>query len=292
MSDIPDDSVGFAQVDVFTATPYKGNPVAVVLDGNGLSSEQMQRIANWTNLSETTFVCDATSPEADYRLRIFTPQSELSFAGHPTVGSAWAVLEAGLRPKREGRLVQECGHGLIELRLEGDRVFLELPEPSFDTPGDTERAAVVAAFGVEPGAALSATAVDVGVVWMTLQLDSAERVAQLEPDMAALTALAGTYESCIGVTVFGLTSEGDTADVEVRSFAPADGVPEDPVCGSGNGCVAAVVRRDALIGKDTYVARQGRALGREGCVEIEFGGDGAIWLGGHAVTCVHGRIVV
>jgi PhzF family phenazine biosynthesis protein len=292
MSDMLDDSVGFAQVDVFTAVPYRGNPVAVVLDGNALSTEQMQRIANWTNLSETTFVCDPASTEADYRLRIFTPASELPFAGHPTVGSARAVLEDGLRPKREGRLVQECGQGLVELRLEGDKIFFELPEPSFATPGDAERAAVVAALGVEPGAVLSATAVDVGVVWMTLQLDSAETVELLEPDMTALVALAHAYPSSIGVTVFGLTPAGDTADVEVRSFAPADGVPEDPVCGSGNGCVAAVVQRDALIGEDTYVARQGRALGREGRVDVEFGDDGAIWLGGHAVTCVRGRIVV
>jgi PhzF family phenazine biosynthesis protein len=289
LSDTLVEWVGFQQVDVFTAVPFRGNPVAVILDGNRLSSEQMQRIANWTNLSETTFVCDATVPEADYRLRIFTPQSELPFAGHPTVGSARALLDSGLTPKSPGRLVQECGHGLVELRIEGDKISFRLPEPRFTSPSDGELAAVIAALGVAPDAVVSAAIVDVGAVWMTLHLDSADRVTELAPDM---TLLAKSYHACTGVTVFGLSADSDTVSVEVRSFAPADGVPEDPVCGSGNGCVAAVIRRNAVLDTTTYVARQGRTLGRDGRVEVEFASDGAIWLGGHAVTCVRGDITL
>src|SRR5262245_59289759 len=130
----------FQQVDVFTAVPFKGNPVAVVLDADGLSTPEMQAIAGWTNLSETTFVCAPTDPAADYRLRIFTPRSELPFAGHPTIGSAHAVLRHGRAPRRLGRLVQECGKGLIDLRIDGDRLFLALPAPAFREP-ETDRSA-------------------------------------------------------------------------------------------------------------------------------------------------------
>ena len=281
------EGAGFAQVDVFTAVPFRGNPVAVVLDGNHLSSAEMQRIANWTNLSETTFVCDATIPEADYRLRIFTPHSELPFAGHPTVGSARALLDGGFIPKSPGRLVQECGQGLVELRIEGDRIYFRLPEPRFTSPSDGDLAAVIAALGVASGAVVSAAIVDVGAVWMTLHLNSADQVTGLGPDM---TLLANSYHDCTGVTVFGLSADSETADVEVRSFAPADGVPEDPVCGSGNGCVAAVIRRNAVLDTTSYVASQGRMLGRDGRVEVEFASDGTIWLGGCAVTCVRGDI--
>src|SRR6516162_8441353 len=121
-------SVSFQQVDVFTAVPFKGNPVAVVLDGDTLSSEEMQSIAAWTNLSETTFVCTPTDQRADYRLRIFTPKRELPFAGHPTIGSAHAVLRRGFKPRTAGRLVQECGKGLVDIKIDGERLFLSLPE--------------------------------------------------------------------------------------------------------------------------------------------------------------------
>src|SRR6202007_2480969 len=127
-------SLAFQQVDVFTAVPFKGNPVAVILDGDALSGEQMQSIAAWTNLSETTFVCAPSDQRADYRLRIFTPRRELPFAGHPTIGSAHAVLRRGLKPRTPGRLVQECGKGLVSLRVEGDRLFLALPVPAFREP--------------------------------------------------------------------------------------------------------------------------------------------------------------
>jgi PhzF family phenazine biosynthesis protein len=274
-------------VDVFTAVPFKGNPVAVVLDGDELSSAAMQSIAAWTNLSETTFVCAPTDPRADYRLRIFTPRRELPFAGHPTIGSAHAVLRHGLKPRTEGRLVQECGKGLVDIQIDGDRLFLALPEPQFREPAPPQVASVADGLRIRPADVQRASIVDVGPVWFTVQLPSGDAVRALAPDMAKLATLSSM--GLTGVNVFGLYPAGAGADLEVRSFAPGDGVPEDPVCGSGNGCVAALVRRDHVLEASTYVATQGRCLGRDGRVAVRFDG-GTIWLGGHAVTCVEGLL--
>jgi len=141
-------ALAFQQVDVFTAIPFKGNPVAVVLEGDALSSEQMQSIAAWTNLSETTFVCTPTDQRADYYLRIFTPKRELPFAGHPTIGSAHAVLRRGFKPPTAGRLVQECGKGLVDIKIDGERLLLALPEPEFREPTKSDLAAVADGLGV------------------------------------------------------------------------------------------------------------------------------------------------
>lgn len=280
----------FKQVDVFTDVPFKGNPVAVVLDGDGLTTAQMQTIANWTNLSETTFVCAPAHVDADYHLRIFTPRRELPFAGHPTIGSAWAVLQHGLKPKTPGRLVQECCKGLIALRMVGQSLFFALPEPVLTAPDGAQLIAMTTALGVTANELILSSIVDVGAIWFTAQLRSAAKVIALEPDIAALAALGN--DRYTGVTVFGLHPAGSAAAVEVRSFAPACGVPEDPVCGSGNGCVAAVIRRHRILTVSAYAAAQGRCLGRDGRVQVEFDADGAIWLGGNAVTCVDGSITV
>jgi PhzF family phenazine biosynthesis protein len=276
----------FRQVDVFTGVPFKGNPVAVVHDADRLSTEQMRTIARWTNLSETTFVCAPTDERADYRLRIFSPSSEMPFAGHPTVGSAHAVLSGGLRPKRPGRLLQECGKGLVALRVEGERIFFELPVPAMREIEAEGLSALADALGIRAEAVGANALIDVGPVWATLQLEDADAVRRLRPDLARVASLAplGLSE----VKVFCLEREGGEAQVEVRSFAPADGVPEDPVCGSGNGCVAALVRREKLLAVGSYVARQGCCLGRDGRVEVRFEEDGSIWVGGQAVTCVEG----
>jgi PhzF family phenazine biosynthesis protein len=278
-------TLAFQQVDVFTAVPFKGNPVAVVLDGDRVSAADMQAIAGWTNLSETTFVCAPSDERADYRLRIFTPKRELPFAGHPTIGSAHAVLRHGLKPKTAGRLLQECGKGLVDIKIEGERLFLALPEPRFREPSASQVAAVAEALGVKTADIQRASIIDVGPVWFTLQLPSAETVAALSPDMGRLATLGSI--GITGATVFGLHGVGAGADLEVRSFAPGEGVPEDPVCGSGNGCVAALVRRDRVLQARSYVAGQGRCLGRDGRVAVELDGS-TIWLGGHAVTCVEG----
>jgi len=276
-------------VDVFTAVPFKGNPVAVVLRGDGLSTAQMQAIASWTNLSETTFVCAPTHAEADYRLRIFTPRSELPFAGHPTIGSAHAVLRHGVKPNTAGRLVQECGKGLVALAIDGDRLFLSLPEPRLHECSAAQLEPLAAALGISTSAVRAQAVIDVGVVWTTLQLDSAERVAALHPDLGRIAE--ATPSGTAGVTVFGLAPDGSPAQLEVRSFAPTEGVPEDPVCGSGNGCVAALVRHNRLLAASSYIASQGRCVGRDGRVEVRFAGE-TIWIGGQAVTCVEGTLRV
>ncbi|MEX0958870.1 MAG: PhzF family phenazine biosynthesis protein [Burkholderiales bacterium] len=280
--------LAFRQVDVFTRVPFKGNPVAVVFDADSLGTQQMQAIANWTNLSETTFICAPRDRAADYRLRIFTPKRELAFAGHPTIGSAHAVLEQGIRPKTAGRLVQECGAGLVALTIEKERLFLTLPQAALREVDEPLAGEIAAALGIAADAVLAKAVVDVGVSWITLQLAGADRVRSLQPDLARIAAL--TPRSTAGVTVFGLAPGTVETQIEVRSFAPADGVPEDPVCGSGNGCVAALIRQENLLGTSGYVASQGGCLGRDGRVEVQYRDDGTILLGGHAVTCVEGSL--
>ncbi len=167
--------IPFQQVDVFTKVPFMGNPVAVVLDGAGFSTTQMQSIANWTNLSETTFITPPADSAADYRLRIFTPRSELPFAGHPTVGSAHALLRSGYVPKRPGLLVQECNKGLVELRIDGDRLFFRLPPLVFTPPEARQVEGAAAALGIPPTAVERAAIIDVGPVWLTLQLRTEKR---------------------------------------------------------------------------------------------------------------------
>ncbi|MCG7317810.1 PhzF family phenazine biosynthesis protein [Brevibacillus laterosporus] len=282
--------VPFQQVDVFTDIPFKGNPVAVVLNGNELSTEQMQAIANWTNLSETTFVCTPIDPRADYKLRIFTPNSELPFAGHPTIGSAFALLKHGLKPKTEGCLMQECGSGLVSIFIDEDKLFLTLPEPHVKSIQSADAAKLASALGIDSNSIKASATIDVGAVWMTLQLSNADEVRSLRPDMAKLATLIPS--GVTGVTVFGLTSENTESNLEVRSFAPTEGVDEDPVCGSGNGCVATLVKELELIGKPNYVASQGHCVGRNGRVEVRFTDNGKILIGGHAVTCIEGTLKI
>ena len=270
----------FRQVDVFTAEPYKGNPVAVVLDGDGLSTAQMQAIARWTNLSETTFVCKPEHPDADYRLRIFCPASEMRFAGHPTIGSAHAVLSAGYSPRRTGELVQECGIGLVHLRIGADGIRIALPPAQFRTVGKDIRAAVEEAIGAS--LLEDPVVVDLGVAWLTGQVASGELLRSRQPDMNRI-ADAARKAGANGINIFGL--DGET--IEVRSFAPHEGTPEDPVCGSGNGAVAYYLRERR--GAIDYRARQGRCLGRDGHVAVAYEND-AIWLGGLAVNCIEGHI--
>jgi PhzF family phenazine biosynthesis protein len=278
-------TVHFKQVDVFTRVPFRGNPVAVVLEGKGLSTEAMQRVAAWTNLSETTFVLPPTTPAADYLLRIFTPRFELPFAGHPTIGSAHAVLEAGIVKPKNGRLKQECGAGVLELQVEGDTLWLDSPKAS-ESPF-SEVAALERMLGAK--ARGTPLIMNVGPRWLVAELANAEAVGALNPDMPALAELSNRL-SIGGVTVYGAASDGKSA-LHVRSFAPAHGIPEDPVCGSGNISVAAYLKGSGQAGRfgGRYVARQGMQLGRDGQVSIRFEGD-KIFLGGSAVTCVEGTL--
>ncbi len=272
----------FAQVDVFTAVPYKGNPVAVVLEGEGLSDAEMQAFANWTNLSETTFVLPPGDPAADYRVRIFTPKAELPFAGHPTLGTAHAVIAAGLAAPRQGKLVQECAVGLVDLTVGDSRLSFRLPRYAVTALDDPEASAWLGE-GVELIGAPQA--VDVGPIWLIAQMADVAALENLAHDPARLTRY---YEAngLTGATIYAL--DGDR--VVVRSFAPGDGIPEDPVCGSGNAAVAAwrLVSGQVQPG-DSYIASQGRQIGRDGYISVRFEGSD-VHVGGQCVNCVEGTV--
>jgi PhzF family phenazine biosynthesis protein len=282
----------FKQVDVFTDRPFLGNPVAVVLDADSLDAGAMQRIAAWTNLSETTFVLRPGAPAADYRVRIFTPRAELPFAGHPTIGTAHAVFEAGLVPEKP-ELRQECAAGVLRLAIEGAgrdrRIAVEAPPAALaPLPPDVARA-VEQALGARFADDSPGQIVSLGPRWLTLRLADAAAVRGLAPDLGAVSRLS--RELCVtGITVFA-PEPGGGHDVVVRSFAPADGIPEDPVCGSGNAAVGAWLHHAGVRfgAGGRYVASQGRELGRDGYVTVRIDATTQrVWIGGCAVTCVEG----
>ena len=287
----------FKQVDVFTARPLQGNPVAVVLNADGIDPAQMQQIASWTNLSETTFVLPPTSPEADYRLRIFTPDRELPFAGHPTIGSAHAALEAGVIGGPSFR--QECGAGLLPLTVEGEsaerRIFVRAPNAKFVRDCGDLADDVSAALGAQIVPEPSPAAMDNGPVWLFVRLESGSAVAGLEPDMSAVTKLSQEH-GLTGIAAFALL-EGDGPRVHIRCFAPAAGIPEDPVTGSANAALPAYLARAGLlaglfngVGRE-YVSTQGTELGRDGRVYVRaLNDEGRAEIGGHAVTVIEGEI--
>lgn len=279
-------------VDAFSDRPFKGNPVAVVLDSAGLSDVEMQAIARWTNLSETTFLLPANDPIASYRLRIFTPRSELPFAGHPTLGSAHAILEAGRATPRGGVLVQECGHGLVRIAVEqggaSRRLVLDLPDAAVTPldPADVDE--LEAIIGAPVNRDATPAIVNVGAVWIVAQLADANALLALEPDYAR----SARFERRLGATglsLFGTHAHGEAA-IEVRSFAPSCGVEEDPVCGSGNGSVAVFrsLRGMLAVGGDRYVATQGQKVGRDGRIAVSVDANGKVTVGGACVTCIDG----
>lgn len=290
-------TVPLKTVDVFASAPFNGNPVAVVLDGSGLSATQMQQIASWINLSETTFVLPVTVSGADYHVRIFTPGGELPFAGHPTIGTAHALLEAGMVTARDGILVQQCAAGLVRLSVitasDATRaISFELPAPNC-TALDARQAAELHAILKTPLAKGTCPyLVDVGARWVIAQLPSAEAVLECAPDLARMKAqdLKGRHT---GVVVFGPHSAGAKAQIEVRAFAPAHGVDEDPVCGSGNGSLAAYLRHTGqsdVFGRE-FLASQGARVGRAGILQHSIN-DEVIRIGGNAITCINGTITL
>jgi PhzF family phenazine biosynthesis protein len=268
----------FAQIDVFGAERCAGNPVAVVLDAEGLSDEEMQRFASWTNLAETTFVLPPTRPEADYRVRIFTPVLELPFAGHPTLGTCHAWLQAGGGPGRAGQIVQECEAGLIRLRPGPGGFAFEAPPLVRSGPASPEEAAkVAAALGVEAGEMLAVEWVDNGPGWIVAMFETAERVLELRP---------GRLDFDLGVV--GFHPPGAPAAIELRAFAPVNGLAfEDPVTGSLNASVAQWLLGAGRL-QAPYVAHQGGAIGRAGRIQISEDEDGAIWVGGRTETVIEG----
>lgn len=280
-------SRAFEQVDVFSKTPYLGNPVAVVLDGDGLTEDEMGRLARWTNLSETTFVLTPTNPAADYRLRIFTPGGELPFAGHPTLGSAHAWLHAGGQPKSSGLVIQECGVGLVQLR--NDVTGEGKKQLSFKAPPTVHSGAiesdvldeVVKALGLEPAEVIAHQVVDNGPGWICVQLASAEKVLSVTPKFREGSTL-----------MLGLVGEyprGSETSFELRAFAPKIGVYEDPVTGSLNASVAQWFYRTGFV-TGPYLASQGNKVGRSGIIALSLDENGEVWVGGNTTTLIVGDI--
>ena len=266
-------------VDVFTAEPYRGNPVAVVLDGAGLSTGQMQRFAHWMNLSETTFVLPPSDPGADYQVRIFTPAAELPFAGHPTLGTCHAWLAAGGTPRQEGTVVQQCGAGLVTLRQTGNGLAFAAPPVLRDGPVEEELLGRIASMlGIGRAGIVDASWADNGPGWVAVLLASAAAVLAVKPGIVDIDlGLVGPYPP------------GSPQAFEVRAFFPKDGATaEDPVTGSLNAALAPWLLGTGRA-QAPYVVSQGTALGRAGRVHVSRGDAGTIWVAGGTITCVRGQ---
>jgi PhzF family phenazine biosynthesis protein len=273
----------FHQVDVFTATALRGNPLAVVHGAEGLSDADMAAFARWTNLSETTFLLPPEDTAADYRVRIFTPGGELPFAGHPTLGSCWAWLAAGGVPRQPGVVVQQCGVGLVRVKQDGER--LAFAAPPLRRTGPLEApvlAQIEQALALQPGEVLHHHWVDNGPGWCAVFLKDAARVLSLKPDMAALGALK--------LGVVGPQPAGHDAAFEVRAFVPSLAVAEDPVTGSLNAGLAQWLIGAGLAPRQ-YVAAQGTALGRAGRVHVVADAE-HVWIGGEVAACIEGTVLL
>jgi len=303
----------FKQVDVFTAQPYFGNPLAVVLDGSGLDDAAMQRFAQWTHLSETTFVLPPTEVSADYRVRIFTPGGELPFAGHPTLGTCHAWLEAGGVPKRKDVIVQQCAVGLVQIRRDGARRAFAAPPLKRSAPSPVVLAQVAAALGLKAQHIIAAQILDNGPVWLGLLLDSADTVLQLEPDHLALkkyglkVGVAGAHAAQEAPLLIARANRearafptrehgapAETADFEVRAFAAPIGINEDPVTGSLNASLAQWLMAEGHA-PDNYTVAQGTCLDRAGRVHLAretMAGTTVVWVGGESVTCIDGSVTL
>ncbi|MBH2009916.1 MAG: PhzF family phenazine biosynthesis protein [Xanthomonadaceae bacterium] len=302
----------FKQVDVFTSTPYLGNPLAVVLDGSGLDDEAMQRFARWTNLSETTFLLPPADASADYRVRIFTPGGELPFAGHPTLGSCHAWLQAGGQPKSRDFIVQECKVGLVKVRREGMRLAFAAPPLRRSAPSPMLLPRVAAALGLKAHQILAVQQLDNGPVWLGLLLDSPDTVLQLNINHLALQALqvhigvAAVYPAAeaapliaranrearaFGQTTLPTATLAQAPDLEVRAIVASTTVYEDPVTGSLNAGLAQWLMADGHM-PERYLASQGLCLGRAGQVHLERDAQGQVWVGGDSVTCIDGQVML
>ena len=283
----------FAQIDVFTDTPGYGNPVAVVLDAQGLSDADMRRFAAWTNLSETTFLMPPTAAGhaagADYRLRIFSPRGELPFAGHPTLGTCRAWLQQGHTPRVPGLVVQESAQGLVQIEHQGDTLAFAAPPLQRSKPSPALVPLVASALGLRPHQIQAAQLLDNGPVWLGLLLDSAETVLGLTPDHARLKDLGQD----VGVIHIAPDAGDNPArpGAVVRAFAAPMGNPEDPVTGSLNASLAQWLIGEGLA-PTRYLVAQGECLGRAGRVYIRQDAQGQVWVGGHTVTCIEGTALL
>jgi PhzF family phenazine biosynthesis protein len=268
----------FQQVDVFTEQPGRGNPVAIVLDGDGLTDEDLQRFAAWTNLSETTFVLPPDDAGADYRVRIWTPDGELPFAGHPTLGTAHAWLAAGGEPHGE-QVVQECGVGLVRLRR-GERLSFAAPPVQCSEVPPEQLDAALAALGLSQEQVVRSQLLVNGPHWLTVQVADVDTVLALDPDHPAMRSLPE-------VGVLAPYPDGTECAIEVRGFADCIGVPEDPVTGSLQAGIAQWLIPLGVLPR-AYVAAQGQCVGRLGRAHLEADGD-EVWVGGTTHTLVEGH---
>jgi len=272
----------FTQVDVFTDVALRGNPLAVVHDGDGLTDAQMQEFARWTNLSETAFLMHPSDPDADYRVRIFTPARELPFAGHPTLGSCHAWLEQGGTARHAHEVVQQCGVGLVRIRRNAGRLAFAAPPRKRTGPVEPEvLAQIVRSLRIDANAIKSSQWVDNGPGWVAVMLGSRAELLAVKPDYVAMRGLE--------LGAVAPWADGD-AQFEVRAFVPDNGGYEDPVTGSLNASLAQWLI-GAGLAPSTYVASQGSALGRAGRVHVERDGE-TIWVGGGSVSCVRGQVSI
>ncbi|MFT4068904.1 PhzF family phenazine biosynthesis protein [Paraburkholderia sp.] len=294
---MPAHTVRFKQVDVFTSTPFKGNPLAVVFDADALDTAQMQAIARWTNLSETTFLLKPDDAAADYRVRIFTPGGELPFAGHPTLGTAHALLESGYPPKQAGKLIQQCGIGLVELEAldsaDGTHnawAFAAPPARVTPLAADHYEALSTALRCHAIDFSAAPCAVDNGAPWLVVRVDSARACLELEPDAAALAELVQSVDTH-GLAVYGPHDAAGPATFEIRCLMAGGGfgVGEDPVTGSANAALASLLNAQQRRPGARYTVRQGTVLGRAGDVSVHYDdARGKIWIGGPTVTIIDG----
>ena len=283
----------FQQVDVFTAQPYLGNPLAVVLDGSGLSTEAMQAFTHWTNLSECTFVLPPTQAGADYRVRIFCPGRELPFAGHPTLGTCHAWLLAGGQPQGK-HIVQECGVGLVKIRRDGQRLAFAAPPLLKSGPlPEADVTLIARGLGVAREDIVAHAWCDNGPNWRGVMLRSADQVLALRPDAAVLAGLdVGVVGPRGKVGVAAPQASGHDTDFEVRAFFPGNnGMAEDPVTGSLNAALAQWLM-GAGLAPERYTAAQGTALGRAGRIYLEREANGTLWVGGDSVSCIQGQVTL
>ena len=284
----------YLQLDVFADRPGAGNPLGVVFDASDMEADAMQAYAAWANLSETIFFLPPIAAEADYRVRIFTPRQELPFAGHPSVGAAWAALDSDLAQAKEGLLIQECAAGLLPIRIEQRDatrfVHVRAPQAREVLTGGAHTDALASALRGLPLGDLAPALWNNGPSWWLVELADAAAVRAMRPDLPAIAALT-TASNAVGLAVFGRTDDPDH-DLAVRAYCPADGIPEDPVTGSANASIAALLHHaGALPGTDRrYLASQGREMGRDGRVEVQVDHENEVWIGGQVQAVIRGSM--
>ena len=276
----------FIQCDVFTATPTKGNGLAVVIDGDGLTDEALQNFAAWTNLAETTFLYPPTHPDADYKVRILTPTREMPFAGHPTLGSCAAWLHTGGTPKQDGMVRQECGVGIVEIDIAGRVPAFAAPPTRIEPLPDENLEAIVTALAIDPNAVVRTAKLDNGPEWQVLELKTAE-------DVLAVDSLRVRWPAFNSIGLIGAHPPGNECDYEVRMLAPSSGMSEDPITGSLNAAIACWMEDGGRLPSDIVVA-QGTKIGRHGRIFIrpDAAGTKRILIGGETQIMIEGVLTL